>query len=73
MNDFTKKELIALEQAIHNVILEYCPNDLETSKLYKKLNLMIENYCEHTYGVIYIEGSAYPRCKKCNRIPRTSE
>ena len=52
MNDFTKEELIKLKNG-----LEYLPDIVNLSKQYfdecetiiKKLNIMIDNYCEHEW------------------------
>jgi len=56
LNDFTKDELIKLKNG-----LEYLPNSVgistkywnECEEIILKLKTMIDNYCEHTYGVIY--------------------
>lgn len=46
MNDFTMKELIALEDAMQNM-LDLHPPQSKKSPLLEKLQLMIDNYCEH--------------------------
>jgi hypothetical protein len=46
MNDFTKGELIALENAMENMLLLHRTQDGE-SPLKDKIQFMIDNYCEH--------------------------
>lgn len=50
MNDFTKKELIALEDAMENMLVLH-PTQNGRSPLKEKIESMIDNYCEHEIGV----------------------
>jgi len=69
MNDFTKKELIALEDAICEQILKYCPNQLDSSPLMLKLQFMIDNYCEHLSVGVYEERPHMKfTCMDCNKV-----
>ncbi len=49
MNDFTKEELISLQYAFYSNTKDETPELLEVSPLLKKLERMIDNYCEHEY------------------------
>ncbi len=66
MNYFTKEELKELLDCIHWKINEGQEEKL-TSIVDKKIQSMIENYCEHGW-VFYISphGNAV-RCNKCNK------
>ncbi len=48
MNDFTKLELIALEDAMENMLVLHRPQDGK-SPLLEKIQSMIENYCDHEW------------------------
>lgn len=48
MNDFTKRELMALENAMESQLLENTPQDGK-SPLLDKLRNMIDNYCDDQY------------------------
>ncbi len=68
MNDFTKKELMALEHALHQQLTEYCPNKIETSPLLNKIQSMIDGYCEHKNKAKANESSAKYTCMKCGEL-----
>jgi hypothetical protein len=74
MNDFTKLELIALEDAMENMLRLHTPQSGE-SPLLKKLQLMIDTYCEHpckheSDGSIYTSNPPQNKCKKCGEFYR---
>lgn len=46
MNDFTKKELIAIEDAMKDMLDIHTPQDGKSSLL-NKIQSMIDNYCEY--------------------------
>lgn len=58
MNDFTKEELII-------VAINLCCNDEKTAELLNKINLMIENYCEHDWQIGF--GSIHSPVIYCNK------
>lgn len=66
MNNFTKMELIALEDAMENMLLIHCPQDGK-SPLLDKIQHMIDNYCEHEWD-IYRKGQIIEGiyCEKCS-------
>ena len=66
MNEFTKLEIMALEDALTNQITRVCPNRIDDSPLLLKLHSMIDNYCEHDQLVLDMGtyDAVYP-CKKC--------
>lgn len=62
MNDFTKKELIALEDAMEHQLEKHPPQNGK-SNLLEKLQAMLNNYCDH-------EHEPFPQeicCIKCQR------
>lgn len=65
MNDFTKKELMALENAFYTLLLKEAPEKIDDSKLLKKLEWMIDNYCEHETDQGGCGGDLLYTCKKC--------
>lgn len=68
MNDFTKMELIALENAMANILRMYPPPEGK-SPLLEKIQTMIEGHCEH--GGDYFEFSKIVNaCQKCGRVFR---
>lgn len=60
MNDFTKEELLQLQEASY-----YWHEGIETV-LTDKLQSMIDNYCDHDGEI----GKDYPaeKCMKCRRM-----
>lgn len=65
MNDFTKEELIWLEEDIRYSLEEYRQPEI-AYEIHKKLISMIENYCEHDWQIGF--GSIHSPviyCKKC--------
>lgn len=67
MNDFTKMELIALEDAMKNMLLIHCPQDGK-SPLLDKIQSMIDNYCDPMICHHKTENwePAY-QCEKCKK------
>ncbi len=70
MNDFTKEELEDICYAVFNFYKEgYELPSQKTGALYKKIQSMIDNYCEHpepyhlTYGATILD-----YCDKCKHI-----
>jgi hypothetical protein len=65
MNDFTKKELIALEDAMQHMFALHRPQDGK-SPLLDKLQTMIDNYCDHEGTLIANSEVNYIlSCSKC--------
>lgn len=65
MNDFTKKELIALEDAMEQRLIDHPPKGGE-SPLLKKIQCMIDNYCEHDWRKgVPLFNDIY--CTKCDK------
>ena len=62
MDDFTKKELIALEDAMEKRLIDH-PTQNGESPLLKKIQFMIDNYCEHKETVCI--GGFVQKCVKC--------
>ncbi len=62
MNDFTMKELIALEHAMEQMLINHPSQDGE-SPLLNKLQCMIDNYCEHS-GEDRGDDNFCNRCKR---------
>lgn len=66
MNDFTKEELLELIGWA-----DYCVGSslcyTETEPLYKKIQSMIDNYCEHDYNEKSVELHA-KQCCKCQKV-----
>lgn len=58
MNDFTKDELETLLHALKHTNI----HDWEVGK---KIQSMIDNYCDHEYRVCGTAHSMYARCFKC--------
>lgn len=66
MNDFTKKELIAFEDAMQHRLELHKPQS-GASPLLDKIQSMIDNYCEHQFRE-YLSGvTAIRFCTKCNK------
>lgn len=66
MNDFTKEEL----QELHYVLAHYSNHHFtkpENVTLENKIKSMIQNYCQHSYGICYEGEQAKPICLKCRR------
>lgn len=67
MNDFTKEELIALKNGIdyltQSVNLD-CKYQELCNHIFKKLETMIDNYCDHEWHHTKSERKYY-RCSKC--------
>lgn len=69
MNDFTKKELLALEDAMQNMLEIHKPQD-GISPLLNKLQSMIDNYCKHTERVSSSDESGHMvvQCGRCDFV-----
>jgi hypothetical protein len=65
MNDFTKDELeLILSDLDHAVFSRYYAEG--KAELRKKIQSMIDNYCEHeSDGNIYCSNPPKSKCKKC--------
>ena len=71
MNDFTKDELIALKNGI-----DYLPNSVNLDKKYremcegvfKKLQSMIDNYCEHESSGEVRDVDYVKVCTQCKEV-----
>jgi hypothetical protein len=59
MNDFTKKELIAIEDALEQMLILHRPQDGK-SLLQEKIHSMIDNYCDHKWQL-----NNQLKCNKC--------
>lgn len=74
MNDFTKEELETLfHWGIDRVqaIGTECFEEEDGDKLYEKLRIMLENYCEHeSYPFCYTSDPPTYKCKKCGVLYR---
>lgn len=64
MNDFTKIELIALEDAMQQRVIDIPPPNGE-SPLLIKLQSMIEKYCEHKWDNSCCGCTKGIYCEKC--------
>ena len=74
MNQFTKDELQEIAEMARHMRKQCIETTHNLScEIEDKAWEMLENYCEHRFGVVYIDGSAHPRCKKCNRMPETTQ
>jgi len=76
MNDFTKDDLYMLRRAVIN-LYKIDDKDSIESPLYKKIQSMIDNYCEHEsngirYAVIKLrstdERDYEYKCSKCKKV-----
>ena len=65
MNDFTKDELQELSYGL-SYILEATGHDELNIALQKKLQSLIDNYCEHNWFMV--EGLTRVKCKKCGEL-----
>ena len=65
MNDFTKEELIALEDAMENMLVLH-PTQNGSSSLKEKIESMIDNYCEHEKVIPNYGPNT--ECNKCGEI-----
>ncbi len=86
MNEFTKQELISLEDALYSKTAEEMPDWLNKSPLLIKLRDMIDSYCEHESDdyTYYKDGTrctdfltyachdspCFMKCKKCQELYR---
>ena len=70
MNDFTKEELEYLNSSLHwatgNPMAAI--NYDKYSKLSKKLDSMIDNYCEHEFIINTNSPYIFMMCSKCDKI-----
>jgi hypothetical protein len=67
MNDFTKEELEDILNCCECIISEYETKNDGMENIYalcKKIQLMINNYCEHT-EFYEDHNDSVERCKKC--------
>ena len=67
MNDFTKQELEMLYHCCRVYVTFSVAKDEKSIRLADKLLSMIDNYCEHSYGICYEGEQAKPICLKCRR------
>jgi hypothetical protein len=67
MNDFTKKELEILWQAIYEYDLSRDSSDWADPDISKKIQFMIDNYCEHNWAFYISPHGNTVRCQKCNK------
>lgn len=65
-NDFTKEELIEISEYCNAWESGVGMSDFRTN-LWHKIQSMIDNYCEHSYGICYEGEQAKPICLKCRR------
>jgi hypothetical protein len=67
VNDFTKEDL----EIIIYLIDAYCEGDDLTKLSYnpfrKKVESMIDNYCDHSWFFYLRNGSSVLRCHKCDK------
>lgn len=66
MNDFTKEELEELNQILHRNAWQAI-DARRLNLLHKKLQSMIENYCEHEFREYPLGVTAIPFCNKCKK------
>lgn len=74
MNDFTKEELELMKLAVSDLVI-IDGEDSKQSSLYRKIQSMIENYCEHNCkhendGLIYTSNPPQNKCIKCREFYR---
>lgn len=73
MNDFTKEELNIIFywaiDRIEGVGIDFFREEGHEG-LYKKIDKMINEFCEHEFFVVGSSGNSYPQCHKCGVIPR---
>ena len=68
MNDFTKEELIEIKRCVKYMCEEgITPYSCLTLEINKKLQSIINNYCDHESAYIDYDHQAL-RCKKCLNI-----
>lgn len=67
MNEFTKEELKTIfgHLPIHTPERE---NSEKYQNIYKKLQSMIDNYCEHSESIMDCDGGITLVCKECGAI-----
>jgi len=67
MNEFTKEELqiIQLDMCTYAARYKMPKESPSHAALRNKVESMIDNYCEHTYGMFFEESNARPFCKMC--------
>ncbi len=61
MNEFTKEELIKIKDAMYGISFD----DNEERILRKKIQSMIDNYCEHEYMTFLQDHNNEPFMEKC--------
>ncbi len=71
MNDFTKQELYFLSKATRHIRKQWVDlmpegQEIDEFDLEEKINLMIDNYCEHDPHGHFIQG--VDKCRKCGVI-----
>lgn len=65
MNDFTKEELAIIDQSLNVAINEGAQfYATERINLRLKIQIMINNYCDHNFQEVCNERT-YSRCTKC--------
>lgn len=70
MNDFTKEELIWLEEELECAMQDFSQPDI-CYEIHAKLSVLIDNYCDHeSYDLLYLFGAPQRRCKKCGALYR---
>lgn len=68
MNDFTKEELVWLEEDMRLAIEEYSYHQPAIAyTIHKKLKAMIDSYCDHTCQHEIDDYQPAYQCSKCKR------
>lgn len=70
MNDFTEKELEIINYALYYLSMPLCGNVKQIEDLLKKVNNMVESYCEHEWENTCC-GCSSITCIKCQNSIET--
>lgn len=80
MNDFTKEELIKIENALGDIPSEF--NSFlygryiylkEFKEIIQKIGYMINNYCEHEFYLNGCGKQMFGECHKCGKLNKLIE
>lgn len=72
MNEFTKEELEELNSMIHRYMYA-CIDVTRTNILHKKIQSMIDNYCDHPESYMFRYEGWINYCDKCKRMWKTKK